>query len=53
MRRIDGQGTKARIPTEHDRYIGQRIREARVAAGMSQTDLASLHRHKLSTGAKI
>ena len=30
---------KARIPTEHDRYIGQRIREARVAAGMSQTDL--------------
>ena len=31
---------KARIPTEHDQYIGQRIREARVAAGMSQTDLA-------------
>ena len=33
---------KAKAPTDHDRYIGERIREARVAAKMSQEELAEL-----------
>ena len=32
----------ARTPTDHDRYMGERIREARLAAGMSQEQLAEL-----------
>jgi transcriptional regulator with XRE-family HTH domain len=31
-----------KIPTEYDRYIGQRIREARIAATLSQSDLADM-----------
>jgi transcriptional regulator with XRE-family HTH domain len=33
---------KAKTTTPHDRYIGERIREARIAAGMSQKDLANM-----------
>src|SRR5262245_10148632 len=33
---------KAKAPTEHDRFIGDRIREARIAIGMSQEQLAEL-----------
>ena len=31
-----------RSPTEHDKYIGERIREARLGAKLSQTDLANM-----------
>jgi transcriptional regulator with XRE-family HTH domain len=34
--------SKAKSPTEHDRYIGQRIREARLASGITQMDLADM-----------
>lgn len=37
-----GKGVKTRVPTPHDRYIGERIREARIAAGISQEDLADM-----------
>ena len=33
---------KARIPTEQDRYIGQRIREARLSGRISQAGLGEL-----------
>ena len=33
---------KARALTDHDKYIGQRIREARLARGLSQEDLANM-----------
>jgi transcriptional regulator with XRE-family HTH domain len=32
----------SKATTEHDRYIGERIREARIAAAMSQTQLGHL-----------
>lgn len=34
--------SKGRMPTPHDRYIGERIREARIAAEISQEDLADM-----------
>ena len=37
-----GGKSKSKAPTDHDRYIGERIREARVAGGMSQEELAEL-----------
>ena len=33
---------KARIPTDHDRYFGERIKEARLAAKLSQAGLGEL-----------
>lgn len=33
---------RGKEPTEHDRYIGQRIREARLASHISLTDLADM-----------
>jgi transcriptional regulator with XRE-family HTH domain len=33
---------KRRAPTDLDRFIGQRIREGRLSAGISQTDLADM-----------
>ena len=35
-------GRKTKAPTDHDRYIGERIREARIAGQMSQEELAEL-----------
>jgi transcriptional regulator with XRE-family HTH domain len=32
----------AKVPTKQDEYIGQRIREARIANGLSQTELGGL-----------
>lgn len=31
-----------RVPTETDKYIGERIKEARIAASLSQKDLADM-----------
>jgi transcriptional regulator with XRE-family HTH domain len=31
-----------RVPTEPDKYIGERIKEARIAASLSQKDLADM-----------
>jgi transcriptional regulator with XRE-family HTH domain len=33
---------RANLPTAHDRYIGERIREARIAGKISQEDLADM-----------